>query len=78
MRYIPKVEEDDIPVVELTRRNLVALLEKLDDPLSFKMLIDPDHVIAVRAVEDKDHYSDRPPGPIHMPSRPRGEQPWSG
>jgi hypothetical protein len=72
MRYIPKIEEDDIPVVELTRRNLTVLLEKLDDPLSFKMLIDPDHQIAVRAVEDGDHYRDRPPGPVYMPTR--GEQ----
>jgi hypothetical protein len=59
---------DGIPVLELTRRNLQALLDKLDDPKSQRMLIDPDSTIAVRAVEDAEHYSDRRPGTIYMPT----------
>lgn len=68
---------DGIPVLELTRRNLQALLDKLDDPKSQRMLIDPDHTIAVRAVEetivvraveDAEHYKDRAPGVVYMPS----------
>jgi hypothetical protein len=64
------IENDpsDYPTVELTRRNLETLLAKLDDPLSAKMLIAPGRIIAVRAVEDDEHYSDRIPGPIYMPS----------
>ena len=38
-------------VIELTRRNLQALLAKLDDPLSARALVDPDEKILVRAVE---------------------------
>lgn len=66
MKYIPDAEP--WPVVELTRRNLQALLDKLDDPASARTLLDPDHQIMVRAVEDDIHYHDRPPGDIYMPS----------
>lgn len=53
----------DIPVVELTRRNLQILLAKLDDPTSHhKTLIDGSDHIAVRAVENDKHYADRLPG----------------
>lgn len=66
MKYIESglVLDREIPVLELTRRNLTALLEKLDDPNSHCTLIDPDGQIAVRAVEDAVHYQDRNPGPV--------------
>ena len=59
-----------VPVVELTRRNLETLLAKLDDPASKRTLIDPDDTIAVRAVENDDHYKaeNRAPGEVYMPS----------
>ena len=66
MKYIEdgKVLDREIPVLELTRRNLTALLEKLDDPDSHCTLIDPDGKIAVRAVEDSEHYKTRAPGAV--------------
>jgi hypothetical protein len=51
-----------LPVLELTERNLWALLEKLTDPNSARTLIDPEHNIAVRAVPNEEHYEDRAPG----------------
>jgi hypothetical protein len=69
VRYIEEGEE--IPVVELTRRNLIALLAKLDDPLSARTLVDPEHKIAVTAVPDEEHYRERAPGVIYMPSSGR-------
>jgi len=53
------------PVLEMTRRNLVSLLEKLDDPNSARMIGDPDGNIVVRAVEDSEHYKTRMPGPMY-------------
>ncbi len=57
------------PILELTRRNLVALLKKLDynktheeSVWSARTLIDPDHKIMVKAVEDEEHYAERGPG----------------
>jgi hypothetical protein len=67
VRYIPKTETG-VPLLELSRRNLQALLDKLDDPKSARMLVDPDRLIAVVAVEDDEHYSDRAPGVVFMPS----------
>ena len=61
MKYI---EADRLPVVELTRRNLEALLAKLDDPHSARTLIDPDRKVAVRAVPNEEHYAHRAPGPV--------------
>lgn len=49
MKYIDN--ESGCCVVELTRRNLQALLAKLDDPLSTRASVDPDDKILVRAVE---------------------------
>lgn len=49
MKYVDY--ENGCSVVELTRRNLRALLAKLDDPLSARALVDPDDKILVRAVE---------------------------
>lgn len=68
MKYISSEDSLDLPVLELTRRNLTTLLEKLDDPLSHKMLKDGEDNIIVRAVEDDEHYSDRAPGLIFMPT----------
>lgn len=68
MKYIAKTESGGIPMLELTRRNLQALLDKLDDPLSARMIVDPDRNIVVRAVEDDEHYGDREPGAVYMPS----------
>lgn len=53
-----------MPVLELTRRNLIVLLTKLDDPTSARTLLDGDNLIAVTAVEDADHYADREPGEV--------------
>ena len=64
MRYI----EGDPPTLELTRRNLTVLLMKLDDPLSARTLRDGEGLIAVKAVEDDEHYKTRPPGEVYMPT----------
>lgn len=64
MRYIDNAVP--FPVIELTRRNLEVLLAKLDDPLSQRMIYNDN--IAVRAVENDAHYSDRPAGEMYMPS----------
>lgn len=68
MKYIEDSAYGDFPTVELTRRNLQALLDKLDDPISNRTLIDADRRIAVRAVPDEEHYADRAPGTVYMPS----------
>lgn len=65
MKYI---DQGELPIVELTRRNLTALLDKLDDPISRRTLIDPDNKIMVRAVQDDEHYGDRKPGAVYMPT----------
>lgn len=64
MRYVG----GRIPTVELTRRNLEVLLAKLDDPKSARTLIDGESLIAVRAVENDEHYKTRRPGEVYMPS----------
>lgn len=57
----------------LSRRNLLSLLEKLDNPSSAKTLVknDTEHPnypcsdrIMVIAVEDEDYYDDREPGKV--------------
>lgn len=65
MRHVEPTAAMPVRVVELTRRNLTALLEKLDDPCSARTLISPDGLVAVKAVEDAEHYTDRPPGPVY-------------
>ena len=65
MRYVKKEESaTGYPTVELTRRNLESLLAKLDGhpPDSSCTLIDPSFRVAVRAVENEEHYKDRRPG----------------
>lgn len=71
MRYIDPLHDDAacaLPTVELTRRNLTILLAKLDDPLSMATLVDGQDKIAVRAVEDSKHYTDRAAGTMLMPT----------
>lgn len=53
--------------VELTRRNLTVLLRKLDDPRSVRTILKDG--VAVRAVEDEEHYADREPGPMLVNGR---------
>lgn len=59
-------EERGVWVLEMTRRNLQALLDKLDDPQSARSLgktsEDLGSYVLVTAVEDEEHYADRPPG----------------
>lgn len=66
-------ESGTVVEIELTRRNLAALLMKLDDPLSARTLSKtaeegPSVFVMVKAVEDAEHYSDRAPGEVYMPS----------
>lgn len=68
MKYIPFEEGLDLPVVELTERNLLVLLAKLRDPASACTIVDPHGMVAVRAVRDEEHYKKRPPGVMYMPS----------
>ncbi|MDH6245497.1 hypothetical protein [Mycobacterium sp. OTB74] len=42
----------DTRTVELTERNLSALLAKLDDPASVRTLVSPCRALAVHAIED--------------------------
>lgn len=67
-----KVERNgDVIHVELTRRNLIALLDKLDDPLSVRTIGkggDDCCYVWIKAVEDIEHYVDRAPGLIYKPS----------
>lgn len=71
---------NDIPVqLFLSRRNLVTLLNKLDDEDSKKTLIKMDTVhpkyplrgtgcVYITAVEDEEYYTEREPGPCkHAP-----------
>lgn len=73
-------QREFVAKVYLSRRNLLTLLAKLDDPGSLKTLHkhDVDHkvypqshpTIIVTAVEDADYYVDRNPGrvnPLHDP-----------
>lgn len=53
--------------VELTRRNLKALLAKLDGnpPGSACTLVDQSGTFYVKSVEDSEHYGARQPGALH-------------
>lgn len=51
--------------IELTRTNLLALLAKLDGhPVRSECSIYKQHTL-VKAVEDAEHYTDRPRGVMH-------------
>lgn len=62
--------EDGVAEIELTRRNLLVLLKKLDhnasdpDVRSECTIVSPPGpgIISVKAVEDEEHYVDRAPG----------------
>lgn len=63
MKFIP-ASYGYVGLLELTRRNLETLLAKLDDPDSARTLVAPGDMIAVKAVENEEHYSGRDPGPV--------------
>ena len=63
-------------IVTLSKRNLLALLQKVDDPCSGRTLTSgnayrdgtpvEDALLLVRCEPDAAHYADRlPPGPMH-------------
>lgn len=60
--------------VTLSRRNLLALLHKLEMPRSGRTLMSehdcsPGWTLVVRAEDDPEHYADRRgPGPVHPSS----------
>ena len=69
-------------LVALSRRNLEALLAKLDANkeqalTSFCTIIKPDGTI-VRAEENEVHYHDRPAGPMHPREEARISKPEQG
>jgi hypothetical protein len=69
MKFIE--ERPDVWLLEMTRRNLTTLLDKLDDPHSNKMLGKSGEYgsyVFVKAVEDTEHYAERPPGEIYSPA----------
>lgn len=72
MKYIPNEYSQGHDLLVLSRRNLEALLEKLDDPLSQRILMrnseDGQRQIWVKAEEDDEHYGERQPGPVYMPT----------
>ncbi|MCA1841206.1 MAG: hypothetical protein LC723_12925 [Actinobacteria bacterium] len=57
-----KVTPGPITIIELTRRNLQALLAKLDQKSSVRTIYKSKTLIT--AVEDDAHYADREPGPM--------------
>lgn len=53
-------------VIELTRTNLLSLLTKLDGhPANSACTIGGHEGWYIRAVEDAEHYADRPRGAMH-------------
>ncbi len=58
-----KVDDHGL-IITLSRRNLLALLTKLDDPSSLKTLYKPfdDYFIVIKAEDDDVHYINRTPG----------------
>lgn len=71
MKFVPTTTGGG--VLELTRRNLETLLEKLDDPDSARTLSRVQEggggVLTVVAVENEEHYGDRPPGECYTNGR---------
>ncbi|WP_236730411.1 hypothetical protein [Mycobacteroides immunogenum] len=47
---------------------MLTLLAKLADPESGRRLISPCNRIQVRAVPNEEHYKDREPGVVYMPT----------
>jgi hypothetical protein len=52
--------------VRLSKRNLLALLDKVDDPGSLTTLVRRTKagLLIVKAEPDAEHYGDREPGPM--------------
>lgn len=66
-----KVLQDD-QTIELSRSNLLSLLAKLDGhPAGSACTIGGHEGWYVRAVEDSEHYSDRPRGEMHPETEAR-------
>lgn len=66
MKFTDWQENGKVHYLELSRRNLETLLQKLDDPDSKRMLVAPGGRIYVHAVENEEHYADREPGPVEL------------
>ncbi len=58
--------EQGVITVTLSRRNLLALLAKLDEPDSMRTILRDcgDLRLVLRAEDDAVHYADREPGPM--------------
>lgn len=69
MKFLRRGSYQDLPMVELTRHNLEVLLAKLDDPASARTIVDGTGQVAVKAVENAEHYASREPGPMYMPTK---------
>lgn len=66
-------DTQDVVKVTLSRRNLVTLLNKLDDPESHKTLYRhtaPGETLIVVAEEDATHYAKREAGCVHPDHEP--------
>lgn len=59
---------DRVVGIEMTRRNLEILLAKLDDPASARTICDGETGFQVKAVENDEHYANRAPGEMYMPT----------
>lgn len=76
MKYVEAAKSEmALPTIELTRRNLEILLEKLDDPGSRRMIYKEgpeyrDGGFCVKAVENSEHYAAeaRSAGTMYMPT----------
>ena len=51
-------------IIILSRRNLLALLHKLDKPGSSRTLIAPHRAFVITVEEDAQHYANREAGPM--------------
>lgn len=54
-----------LTTVTLSKRNLLALLHKVDDPASAKIIyrrLENGQVLVVQAEPDEEHYGERTPG----------------
>ena len=63
-------DRSGIPVLVLSRRNLLSLLQKLDMPDSTRTLAEQDNKFLVIAEDDDAHYAHEsregaPPGKVH-------------
>lgn len=54
-----------VPVIALSRRNLLSLLHKLDMPGSQRTLVAHEGTFVVTVQDDDEHYKGREAGPVH-------------